>query len=508
MEESIITEKRQEHRDDVEQFGYDVVGAPVYFDKSLFEQKSGQTKQNEQKKTKRNLVGTIILALLFVGIYLGGAISSYFIYWNNTSIGGVDVSYLTKEQAKEKVERECQQYQLLIHGRNKQCETIQGDEIDAHVQYDFDYEKPLVNQKHALWISEQWFSHVYEGEVRVSYDKQLLYDQIRKLSMMQKKNMIAVKEPTFRFLNSEILMVPEEQGTTIVLVRAIRDIEKAVADGKTSVDLTKNDVYLSPQYTRESEEVLSALRELKRFEKTNITYYFGNRKEVIDGERMLSWTDIDSFYNVHFREEEIRNFVTYLAETYDTYGKERKFHTTTGHTVEVLGRRCGWQLNQEQEYEELKLLIRGHAVCERNPVYLNEGVVYGETNDIGSTYVEINLTTQHLYCYVDGTMVLESDFVSGRPYDGHATPPGLFRITYTERNAILRGPGYETRVAYWMPFNMDIGMHDATWQPAFGGTRYLTNGSHGCINLPLDKARQIFDLYEKGDMVVCYHEPS
>lgn len=55
---------------------------------------------------------------------------------------------------------------------------------------------------------------------------------------------------------------------------------------------------------------------------------------------------------------------------------------------------------------------------------------------------------------------------------------------------------YEQPVTYWMPFNGGIGFHDADWQPYFGGDRYLTGGSHGCINLPPENAGQLYSLIQ------------
>ncbi len=56
-----------------------------------------------------------------------------------------------------------------------------------------------------------------------------------------------------------------------------------------------------------------------------------------------------------------------------------------------------------------------------------------------------------------------------------------------------------------MPFNGNIGMHDATWRGSFGGSIYKTNGSHGCINLPRAAAKTIYENIEKGMPVLCYH---
>ena len=80
---------------------------------------------------------------------------------------------------------------------------------------------------------------------------------------------------------------------------------------------------------------------------------------------------------------------------------------------------------------------------EREPVYLTTANSHGE-HDYGDSYVEINLTNQHLFLYKDGKLVVESDFVSGNLSKGHDTPTGAFGLTYKTMNAVLRGPDYET----------------------------------------------------------------
>ena len=121
--------------------------------------------------------------------------------------------------------------------------------------------------------------------------------------------------------------------------------------------------------------------------------------------------------------------------------------------------------------------------------------------------MEINLTAQHLFYYQDGELILESDFVSGNSARGYDTPAGVYGITYKQRDATLTGETYETPVSYWMPFNGNIGMHDASWRAAFGGDIYKTNGSHGCINLPVSVAAELYGYVEKGTPVICYYLP-
>ena len=69
---------------------------------------------------------------------------------------------------------------------------------------------------------------------------------------------------------------------------------------------------------------------------------------------------------------------------------------------------------------------------------------------------------------------------------------------------VLNGPGYSSYVEYWMAFNGNIGLHDANWRNEFGGSIYRSNGSHGCVNLPTEAAKLIYETVSYGYPVVCY----
>ena len=126
-------------------------------------------------------------------------------------------------------------------------------------------------------------------------------------------------------------------------------------------------------------------------------------------------------------------------------------------------------------------------------------------DQVGNSYIEIDWAAQHLYVFVGGALLLESDLVSGKVSDGHTTPAGIYAIKYKTTDVVLRGEDYEAPVKYWMPFNGGIGLHDANWRSKFGGTIYERNGSHGCINMPTKKAETLYGLAYKGMPVVCHY---
>ena len=86
------------------------------------------------------------------------------------------------------------------------------------------------------------------------------------------------------------------------------------------------------------------------------------------------------------------------------------------------------------------------------------------------------------------------------------TPTGDFKVLSKARNVTLKGKDYESFVSYWIAFKGNsYGLHDASWQSAFGGNRYKTgHGSHGCINLPEDQAALIYNTIDGGYPIIIY----
>lgn len=234
-----------------------------------------------------------------------------------------------------------------------------------------------------------------------------------------------------------------------------------------------------------------------------ITYQFGDQSEVLDNDRILSWLKEQEDGNVAIDEQQAKAFVKELAEKYDTAYTTRTFHTTGGRDIQIAQGDYGWRIDQEAETKHLLELLaaKQSATCE--PIYAQTAAFHAK-NDWGTTYVEVSLTDQYLWLYKDGHCILESYFVSGNPTRGHATPKGIYGLTYKTRDATLSGEGYDSKVKYWMPFNRNVGLHDAPWRKTFGGQIYRNNGSHGCINLPPANAAKIYENVDKNTPVIVY----
>ena len=210
--------------------------------------------------------------------------------------------------------------------------------------------------------------------------------------------------------------------------------------------------------------------------------------------------------------DKVYEYAKYLASETDTYGKNRKFNATGIGEIVVGPGVYGFKLDVEGMVDKIYEQVNSRKSGVIEPVYSN--IAYVRTDDggdIGDTYVEVDISRQHLWFYKDGNLIVESDLVSGRPVDGWASNVGVGQIVNKVANTKLRGlnfdgqTSYETPVSYWMPIGWDgEGFHDAPWRSAFGGNIYLTKGSHGCYNLPPSVAGALFKNVDYVTPVVVY----
>ena len=170
---------------------------------------------------------------------------------------------------------------------------------------------------------------------------------------------------------------------------------------------------------------------------------------------------------------------------YSTYGTKLDTEAEKEYLVKALG--------EERTQEELHI-----------PAYKQEGFVRG-LDDIGDTYIEVDMTGQHMYYYVDGELKLDTDVVTGNTGRRMGTPEGINYVYNKQRNRVLRGADYATPVKYWMPVKGAVGIHDAGWRKEFGGEIYKRNGSHGCINTPPDIMAELYDMVEIGTPVIMFY---
>ncbi len=457
---------------------------------------------------KRSLTLPLLIcipALCILAAYMAGVFYYQNHFVNGMVIDEIDVSKMSVSD----LESQIQEYTLQVVQRQADGtyleEEIPGKDIGLSYSSTEPFQKILQAQNNWLWFLNQ--GQIHEIENLITYDEASLKAEIQNLSGFDKDFVTAPEDAYITDYDPEngFQMVDEIQGNQLNLRKTQEAIQAAVDELAKEVNLDESGCYEEPSVTVENEELQATFAKLQSYAETTITYTFGEQTEVLDGSTISGWLDIDGS-QITLDETKVEEYVSSLRKKYDTIFHPRTFKTSYGTEITIKNGDYGWWMDTEQENIELTEMIKKGESGERTPVYRQTAASY-DTPDYGDTYVEINLTAQHLFLYKDGQKILESDFVSGSVIRGYSTPGGIYGLTYKQRDATLTGETYRTPVSFWMPFNNNIGMHDATWRKQFGGNIYITNGSHGCINLPYSAAKEIYGYIEKGTPVICYYLP-
>ena len=160
----------------------------------------------------------------------------------------------------------------------------------------------------------------------------------------------------------------------------------------------------------------------------------------------------------------------------------------------------------KKEFQTLKDVFLAQKTDEKRVIYTKK-VDRGEVETVGDTYIEVDCSLQHLYMYEDGELICDTPVVTGNMSWGAGTPEGRWYVINRARNATLIGEDYVTKVNYWMAFTYNgHGIHDSTWRTSgYGGDIYLYDGSHGCVNTPIDKVAYIFEHAIVGEPVLVFY---
>ena len=474
----------------------------------------------QKKKHKGLKVTGIIAAILAVTAGCAyGAVTYYYAdrFFEGTYINGIDCSNKTAYEVEQAIASTVEAYSIEVTSRNQDPQTISGSQIGYQYMSDGEVLNLLKQQKPYEWVRGFMETRSYNTQENVTFDKTLLQNEVKALNCAQPENQVEPENAYVAMNGDEFTIVPETEGSKLKVKEAYKALDAAISGSQTSIDLGSTpDVYAVAAVTSEDSTLQATRDAYNNYTKASITYTFGDQTVTLDGSTLKNWLQFDEKGQLVQDDasftQHVKDFVAQLASEHNTVGTTRSFNTTSGRTVSVYGSAYGWTIDQDAEAAQLTEEIRTGTQTTREPVYSMRANAYGY-NDIGSTYIEVDLSSQHMYYYQGGSIIFDSDIVSGDiRYDDRATPPGIFTLYYKKSPDVLRGAKkpdgtyeYETSVTYWMPFNGGIGFHDATWQAYFGGDRYTYAGSHGCINMPLDAAATLYSIIDTNVPIVCFY---
>ena len=477
------------------------------------------TEENVNKKVKKKkgkkakttlLIALSTFAVAVAGIYVGGAFYYKDKFFSGTKMNGISCEGKTVDEVKELLQKQIDEYELVIQFKDAEDgssvkESIIGKDLGMKYIDDGSVDKLLEDQNPWKWLIS--FTQIEKLNIATEYTynenqiELLLWD----MKYYKEENQVQPQDAYLKDCGMYYEIVPEVMGNALDTEKVKAVVASALEECKTEIDLEELECYKTPAIYQDDETLNADMNQLNHFLKTNITYDFEDRTEVVDALVIKDWLYKDAEGVWQVNEDKAGEYVQTLKNKYDTFGRKREFQTSLGKTVTLKGGDYGWVIKKKTTVEELVAAIKEGKEATMEPVYTYSAKSRA-TNDLGGTYIEISIDAQRMWCYKDGELIVDTPVVTGDlSKEGRATPKGgVWAIDAKQTDRILRGEDYASHVDFWMPFTGGVGIHDADWRSNFGGKIYLTNGSHGCINTPHDNAEKIYKAVSVGTAVVVY----
>lgn len=455
---------------------------------------------------RRKQIRRLLLVLVLVAAaaaYLIGVLIFQNRFYGRDMLFGIEAACKTADELKEEISEKVGEYQITVVTRTGE-EVITAQEIGLEFSDTGIVDELLEAQNPWLWITG-FFETGEDTDIDVEYDAELFDSRLAECSFLDEESMQEPADAYLEYSGGSFQIVTEDSGTQLDADEVLAVIASAVLDGETEVDLDAAGCYTESEIYSDNEDLIAEMEEVNALIDVEIIYDFSDRTETVDSDLISEWIVFGDDFTWELDRDLVYDYVYELGLEYDTFGLSREFTTTGGETITLTGGDYGWLIGKDDTTDELIALIEAGESCTTEPVYRYTGVCR-DTDDIGGTYVEVSISEQTMWCYEDGELAVTASVVTGLASDSdRATPSGgVWAIDAKMTDYYLVGQGYNSYVNYWMPFNGNVGIHDASWRSSFGGSIYKTNGSHGCVNTTYSAAQAIYAIVEIGTPVIVY----
>ena len=435
-----------------------------------------------------------LLLSVFLGIYLVGVLMFIGRFSIGSYVDNISLVYKTPGEAAMELTHQTQSNVITFVSESFGTECLTFEQLGIVRTGDLNFGNVKTNC--FLWFVPK----TYTIQNHFSYDDDVLKNGLQNLSVVRNGLIDSVSAYVVKQSDGSYQVIPEVIGDRI----DIDKLKECVLNSLSSdfiVDVDKQSCYQVPDVIVGDNGYLMFHTDDMNERLVQIVLDFG-----IGVQEVISEDDLKSMYFVEngrlcINYDAIVNYVDLLRQNYDTYGKERLFHTSmnTDLYVSTIDQTvcdfAGWELDTHSLVDSIyNALIQQQDVVIEVP-WLHRGVDHGKDNDFGNTYLEISIDNQHMWLYVDSQLVCDTDVVTGlATMPNRVTPRGVFRTTDFYREHTMTGSYGSAFCHYFIRVTLNgIGIHDASWRSEFGGSIYLNDGSHGCINTPYDAEKLIFE---------------
>ena len=404
------------------------------------------------------------------------------------SLGGVDLTGMTLEQAAQALNEAAAAYKLAL--------TVNGTSLTVTAE-----ELGLALDQEAL---AAYLDAVANGTELPG--KLFTYSGSNLRSLISNQMNTAPKNATVSYNSSkkQFAAAAGTNGTEVDAAAAEAAAAAAIGMLEPSVQVKADVKKIAPEYTADSDKVKSAVNAANGYLKTSLSYTYSpeggaSTTVALSASDLASFVSISDSMGVSISKSKIESYVSKMSDKHSGSDYKGSFKTTGGSTIGTTVTYYGQRVNKSALTEDIyKCVTEGVSGTRTAPYSAKSDKPYG------GNYVEVSLSSQKLWLYKNGELIVSTSLVSGSVAEGHRTPTGVYSIYSKQTDRYLTGADYRSFVHYWMPFLGGYGLHDASWRSSFGGDIYYYDGSHGCVNLPSSAAKKIYNNVSVGTKVILY----
>jgi len=454
------------------------------------------------KKIIAFILGTVAVA------YVAGAVFFSGNTFPNTKINGKDMGLVSISKVFDsKLDKD----HLKLVGRNDSKLDLDLNELDITKAVK---KEPEIKQNNFLWPIEIFKNHNHKIDFDLNYNKEKLSEIIKESDFMKDQIEPVDAKIEYDSDKDKYVIIPEKLGTSIEQNKIESAIIETVVDNKDTLDLEP--YYRNPKITVKDDGLNKQLKEIDTITSHEYIFDFEDREYVLKGKKIFDmYKTTDKGYKLD--KELLRDYVAAIARETDTYATTRTFDATGIGKIKVGPGIYGWQMDVNKTRDNLLEMMENKQdgkveIAYRSENYFSYRGMSRKKNDIGSTYIEVDLSRQTLWYYEDNELIVKTPIVSGQASIKYAaTPTGVNKIRDKQSPKILkgvdeiRGGSYSVPVNYWMNVGWTgSGIHDVSYRDKFGGDIYKYNGSSSCMNTPKKAMKKLYERVELGTPVVIY----
>lgn len=427
-------------------------------------------------------------------------------FFPGTTVNGMDAGNLTAAEVRTLLDEELSGYTLTITG-TETTDVVTAEEIGLSYTYVPEdgtgiLGSALSSQSLLTLLKEGYSNAGEEITVPYTYSEKKLAEALEASSCLDADLMEAPQDAYLEYVDGQYVIVSDVTGTTLDAETLMAAAEEAV--GSLETELSLEPLYTTASVTADDESLNAQMEKANAILSSDVTLAARSGSVSPDADAINGFLVFGEDGNVSLDEDAVSSWVSEnVSSLFNTVGQERTVVSPATGTFTISGGTYGSRVDAGAETEQLmEDLLSGEAV-EREPCwsYSERGT---DNDGIGDTYIEVDISGQMVYLIEEGEVTYSTSCVTGSIATGHDTPTGVYYVSWKTRNYTMKT--YGNFVYYWMPIDdsTGVGLHDATWRSSFGGSIYMTNGSHGCINLPLDAAKYLYNNTDTGIPVIVH----